>query len=113
MTVFNEKFKQHIHDTFGDGADSFSDELLERLQHLWLLGNQEDLAEAEAQEKARKLAMDHGHPKIYPATTGKWTPEWPVSSDRDRSRPACPSCGGRGLGDYPYPCDSCGGTGNG
>lgn len=51
-------------------------------------------------------------PKRYPATVGTWSPEWPASSERDTTRPACPSCGGRGLGDYPFPCNVCGGSGN-
>jgi len=66
---------------------------------------------SEPQAKA-KLALDP-KPKLYPATVGKWEPEWGASSERNCTRPPCPSCGGRGLGDYPFPCDTCGGTGNG
>jgi hypothetical protein len=113
MSSYLDKiFEAHLEEAFGEKHKEFTVLLRNRLRKFWLLalktrtgddmtGHDED-------------AFLHGVvQKSYPATVGTMSPEWGPSSRRDTSRPACRGCGGRGLGDYPYECTVCGGSGNG
>lgn len=108
---YEKLFQEHLQEAFGDRREDFTVMLTNQLRQLWLLGLKTRLPEdMTPRDEDEFLTGVTG--KLYPETVGKWSPEWPASSDRDRKRPACPSCGGRGLGDYPYPCTTCGGSGN-
>lgn len=109
---YEELFEQHMKESFGDRREDFTVNLTNHLRKLWMLGlktpRPEDMTVRE--EDAFITGVKN---KLYPATVGKCSPDWGASDERDRTRPPCPSCGGRGLGDYPYPCNTCGGSGNG
>lgn len=115
-------FKEHLQQIFGQRHTEFSSTLRDSLRELWKLAKSSaDGTRAHRQQKKFKEALEEQdqtkqrvmqRPTLYPAKTGKWTPEVPAASDRDRTKPPCSSCGGRGMGDYPYPCDTCGGSGN-
>jgi hypothetical protein len=72
-----------------------------------------DRESAESNPAGVPVTRARENTQTYPAKVGSWSPECPASSERNTTRPACPSCGGgRGMGDYPFPCDTCGGSGN-
>lgn len=119
------RFEEHLHEVFGDGANRFSDTLREHLHKLWELGQEKPDPghtplhwgtenDVQMQERLEDAAVpSKGKRKLYPATIGFEPAGWGAPLDRDRTRPPCRDCGGRGLGDYPFPCHSCNGTGNG
>ena len=109
---YEQLFQEHLKEAFGDRKDEFTVQLTDRLRKLWMLGVKTSRPE-DMTPREEDVFLTGVVKKQYPATVGKWVPEWTASERRDRSRPPCPSCGGRGVGDYPFPCNTCGGSGNG
>jgi len=108
---YEKLFQEHLQEAFGDRREEFSAILTDHLRRLWLLGVKTRAPE-DMTAREEDAFITGAEDKIYPATVGKCSPDWGASDERNRKRPPCPSCGGRGLGDYPYPCNTCGGTGN-
>jgi len=109
---FDKTFEAHLQEAFGEKRKEFTVRLTNQLRVLWLLALKTRIGDDLTGHDEEKFL--HGVvQKIYPATVGKTPPGFGSSSRRDRSRPACRGCGGTGLGDYPFECTNCGGSGNG
>jgi len=109
-------FHKHLRQVFGDRHVEFSADLRVMLRELWTLGRvtkESGLVAGDMHKIYTTPRKRLTRKQTYPATVGVMSPEWPAASKRDTTRPACPSCGGRGVGDYPHACNTCGGTGNG
>lgn len=111
-------FEVHLRKVFGERHAEFSKALRDNLRELWRLALHTDVPTArETGARETGIREEQGSPAArsrppYAATVGKWVPEHGPAAQRDVTCPPCPSCGGRGLGDYPFACNACGGSGN-
>ena len=122
-------FERHLNKVFGEGHAKFTPQLREHLRQLWRLALdseppvEREMTVREEDELIKRIefaklqgipvSRAHERTQAYPSTVGTWQPEAGPAIGRDTSKPPCPTCGGRGLGDYPYACNRCGGSGNG
>lgn len=111
MSDLDRLFDEHMQEAFGDRRQEFTVQLTNQLRKLWLMALQTRAGEdVTARDEEAFLTGVYG--RTYPAVADGMAPKLPASSDRDTRRPMCGGCGGTGMGDYPYACNTCGGTGN-
>jgi hypothetical protein len=135
-----DKFEHDLHEVFGERAAEFSAELRGHLKQLWELGSASaptimtvsmDPGVANAVVAVRVASELKGqHFDVTKDFKGEYliTPAAevlpsPIHDEQQKYNPpspygrgtrvpgGCESCGGSGIGDYPYGCHDCGSTG--
>ena len=109
MKNLDHLFDEHLLEAFGERHDEFTVALKKRLRALWMLA----LKTRTGDDMTIGEFLNGVYGREYPAVAKGFVPKMDAATDRDRRRPFCKGCSGTGVGDYPYPCNTCGGSGNG